>query len=81
MSKTKLNKFLASGVLKGNFIVLNVVKKIATGKYIVGDSSGLGVLLLDEEGDQHTLLLLHAQCKCTYSSVGGMGCGVVERAL
>ena len=52
MSKTKLNKFLASGVLKGNFIVLNVVKKIDTGKYIVGDSSGLGVLLLDEEGKE-----------------------------
>ena len=49
MTKTTLCKFLENGELKGNFLLLNVVKKVAVGKYIVGDSSGLGMLLHDNE--------------------------------
>ena len=52
MAKTPLREFLDNGVLKGNFLLLNVVKKIASGKYIVGDSSGLGLMLLDNEGKE-----------------------------
>jgi hypothetical protein len=52
MAKTLLREFLDNGVLKGNFLLLNVVKKIASGKYIVGDSSGLGLMLLDNEGKE-----------------------------
>ena len=52
MSKTTLHQFLENGELKGNCLIINVVKKLADGKYIVGDSSGLGLLVHDNEGKE-----------------------------
>ena len=47
---TTLKEFLESQKLKGNFLLLTVVKEIDEGQYIVGDKSCLGVLDLKKNG-------------------------------
>ena len=52
MAKTSLCHFLESGKLNGNSLVLTPVKKVTTGYYIVGDSSGLAVLEHNKNGKE-----------------------------
>ena len=47
-----LDQFLENGNLNGNFLTLTVIKKITSEKYIVGDTSCLGLLELQKNGKE-----------------------------
>ena len=50
MTKTTLLQFLETGKLNGNCLLLNVIRHLGEGKYIVGDPSGLGLFFHEKEG-------------------------------